>query len=146
MSKNTIIAGVVILLVLIGGWYLLKPKSTTTENPQTAQTPLPQESASPSAASEGAMMKKETMVSITSTGFSPKTITVKAGDSVTWTNNDSANHNVNSDPHPTHTLYPFLNLGTIKPGDKKSATFEKAGTYTYHDHLNPSLTGTVTVE
>jgi len=53
---------------------------------------------------------------------------------------------VNSALHPTHLEYPPLNLGVIKPGESKSLTFPEAGTYKYHDHLNPSLFGSVTVQ
>ncbi len=139
MSKNTITAAVVILVIVLAGWYLTRPKQTAA--PAVSSTPAPTVEAS-----SGAMMQEKNMVSITSSGFSPKDITVKVGESVTWENTDSADHTVNSDPHPTHTLYPFLNVGLIKPTEKKSVEFTKAGKYTYHDHLNPSLTGSVTVQ
>ena len=144
MSRNLVTIVVVVLLILVGGWYLMKPSQQVSQPVvEPTQTPV----ASPSSASEGAMMKEEeSMVKITSTGFSPKDITVKVGKMVTWENTDSANHTVNSAPHPTHTLYPFLNIGVIGPEEKKSVSFEKAGTYKYHDHLNPSLIGTVTVQ
>lgn len=141
MSKNVVIAAVVIIVLILAGWYFTRPKSTTPEVSQPAPTASQSASASPSAVTTA-----KNMVSITANGYAPNSLTIKAGESVTWTNNDSADHTVNSDPHPTHTLYPFLNLGVIKPGDSKSATFEKVGTYTYHDHLNPSNKGTVTVE
>ena len=142
MSKNTVIAGVVIVVLILAGWYLMRPKGTTTPEVSQSTPPAATESAN---ASPSAMMA-EKKVTISSTGFLPKSITIKAGESVTWTNNDSANHTVNSDPHPTHTLYPFLNLGLIKPGAEKSVTVSETGSYTYHDHLNPSLTGSITVE
>lgn len=143
MSRNVII-GIVVVVVLIGGYFLLSPKSQPAA-PQTPETATSTESAAPQA-TEGAMMGEQMAVTISASGFVPKAVTVKVGDSVTWENTDSANHTVNSDPHPTHTLYPFLNVGVVKAGEKKSVTFDKAGTYTYHDHLNPSLTGSVTVQ
>ena len=146
MSRNVVIAGVVILVLVVGGWFFTRPKQTVTpEVSQSTQESSSSESAT-SAASSGAQMVEKNIVSINVGGFSPKTITIKTGESITWTNNDSENHTVNSDPHPTHTLYSFLNAGLIKPGDKKTVMFERAGKYTYHDHLNPSLTGSVTVE
>lgn len=147
MSRNLVIGIVVVLVLIVGGWYLTKPKQQAPEAPQPTPAPATTEGAAPSPASEGAMMKKEAnLVKITSSGFSPQTLTIKLGDSVTWENDDSENHTVNSAPHPTHTAYPSLNLGVIKPGDQKSLTFPTTGTYKYHDHLNPSLTGSVTVE
>lgn len=147
MSKNTIIGAVIIVVLILAGWYFIKSQKTATAPSQTESTTPATQSASPSKASEGAMMKKETVVKITANGFSPKTVTIKAGEMVTWQNTDSANHTVNSIPHPTHTLYPILNkVGLMKSGDKKSLTFPDVGTYSYHDHLNPSNTGSVTVQ
>lgn len=145
MSRNILIAGIVVGVVIVAGWFFTRPKvaAPVTETPTAA--PVVSETSTPSA-SPSAMMAEKNMVAISATGFSPMAITVKVGDSVTWENTDSANHTVSSDPHPTHTLFPFLNVGVIKSGDKKSVTFDKAGKYTYHDHLHPSNTGVVTVE
>lgn len=90
--------------------------------------------------------KSKSVVQITSSGFTPQNITVKAGESVTWVNEDTESHQVNSAVHPTHQVYPRLNLGVIKPAETKELSFPDAGSYKYHDHLNPSLTGSVTVE
>lgn len=149
-SRNTIIAGVVIALILVGG-YLGRHqiKSMLGMTPQPAQvdqiqTPTPE---TPTSTDSATTPATQNMITITSTGFSPQTITIKAEDSVTWTNSDTSNHTVNSNPHPTHTLYPLLNtIGLMKPGEIKSVTFTTAGTYTYHDHLNSSLTGIVIVQ
>lgn len=145
MSRNTTVAVVVILVLIVGGWFLTRPKSTPTPAPSETSTPAPAQTTTPSA-TEGAMMKEKNVVKITSDGFTPKNITISAGDTVTWMNSDTVDHTVNSAPHPTHTAYLPLNLGVIKPGDKKSLTFPQAGTYKYHDHLNPSLFGSVTVQ
>lgn len=147
MSKNAIIGIVAVLLLVVVGWFLTRPKQTMapTEVTQTTQTSTSTQSANPDVTSEE-MMAEKNAVEITVNGFSPNALTIKVGGSVSWTNSDSSNHTVNADPHPTHTLYPFLNVGVIKPGEEKSVTFEKAGKYTYHDHLNPSLTGSITVE
>ena len=148
MSRNVTIGIVVLVVLVLLGWFFTRSKpamAPTSQITQETQAPVSTASAS-QAATTGAMMKEEPMVKISSTGYMPNTITIKIGQSVTWENTDSANHTVSSDPHPTHTLYPFLNLSIIKPGSTKSATFEKVGKYTYHDHLNPSNVGTVTVE
>ncbi len=153
MSKNVVVALVIIIVLALAGWFLLKPQNqSSTKTPTNVTlTPTPTATQSPTpAATKGAMMEEKKMnkniVNINSNGFSPKNVTIKVGESVTWVNKDSEDHTVNSDPHPTHTSYPPLNLGLIKPGDQKSLTFDQAGTYKYHDHLNPSLTGSVTVE
>ena len=137
---------IVVVLVILGGWYVMQsqksqPAATpSVEEIQTETTP-----ATESAASTDAM--EETVVVISSAGFMPKDVAIKVGESVTWMNEDSLDHTVNSAPHPTHTAYKPLNtVGALKAGEKKSLTFPEAGTYKYHDHLNPSLTGSVTVE
>ncbi len=149
MSKNTTIIVIIVVAVIILGWFLFRPKTSveTVSSPQPAATSTSSESATPSSASGGASMNQEkNLVTISSSGFSPQSITVKVGEPLTFENTDTENHTVNSDNHPTHLLYPFLNLGLIQPGEKKSVTLSKIGTFTYHDHLNPSLKGSVTVQ
>lgn len=147
MSRNLVIAVVVIVLLVLVGWYLTRPKQTVAPQDQSTQVPVSTESSAPVASAGAQMKEEEGVVTISQSEFSPKNITIKVGDSVTWMNSDSANHTVNSDPHPTHTLFPILNkVGLIKAGEKKSLQFTTAGTFTYHDHLNPSLMGSVTVQ
>ncbi len=84
-------------------------------------------------------------VTVTATGFAPATSTVARGATVRFLNADSAAHQVASAPHPTHTIYPPLNGDVLQSGASFDVVFSKAGTYKYHDHLNPGLTGSVTV-
>lgn len=140
MSRNAVIVVVGVVILVLVGWFLTRPKQTTSpELSQPTQAPVSTESAVPSA-------NTVNTVNITASGFSTKEITIKAGESVTWENQDSVDHTVNSAVHPTHLVYPPLNLGVIKPGEQKSLAFPAVGTYKYHDHLNPSLTGSVTVQ
>lgn len=78
-------------------------------------------------------------VTIQDFAFSPKSITVKAGTTVTWTNQDSVKHNVvsDSDGGPDGPL--------LSKGETYSYTFAKAGTYDYHCQPHPYMKGTVTV-
>lgn len=146
MPRNTWIAVVVVLVILGGGWLLLRSRSASTPAAPTVTTPSSTESASPTA-SEGGEVSEEKLVKIGSGGFSPQTLTIKAGETVSWQNDDSSSHTVNSAPHPTHADYPPLNsVGLLKPGEKKSLQFPASGIYKYHDHLNPSLTGSITVQ
>lgn len=137
MSRNAVIAVVGVVVLVLVGWFLTRPKQTTSpELSKPTQVPVSTESAVFSA----------NTVNITDSGFSPKEIIIKAGGSLTWENQDSVDHTVNSAVHPTHLVYPPLNLGVIKSGEQKSLAFPAVGTYKYHDHLNPSLTGSVTVQ
>ncbi|HZJ18273.1 MAG TPA: cupredoxin domain-containing protein [Patescibacteria group bacterium] len=88
---------------------------------------------------------KET-VTLSKEGFSPKELTIKTGTRIIWINKSGDSATVNSDNHPDHLLFPFLNLGEFGAESSVQAVFEKAGTYNYHDHLNPSRTGTIIVQ
>jgi len=87
------------------------------------------------------------VVSITKNGFTPATIRIKTGQAVVWTNNDSAKHEINSDPYPTdNDLADFNDTEPLAQNDSYSFIFTTPGTYNYHDQLNPlSFAGTVVV-
>lgn len=121
---------IIIAIVILGaGAFWLFHKSNKTNTTTTA----------PSSNATGA--------TITFNGaFSPAVITVKAGTTVTVKNDSLQDIVMNSNPHPTHTDDPDLNVGTIAAG--KSATFvaNQKGNFGYHDHLDPSLGGQISVE
>jgi plastocyanin/FtsP/CotA-like multicopper oxidase with cupredoxin domain len=78
-------------------------------------------------------------VAITSTGFSPSSITIKVGDTVRWTNQDNTTHDAMSDDH---TAWGSPNL---PPGKVWSRIFAQPGTFGYHCHIHPEMTGTIQV-
>jgi plastocyanin len=86
-------------------------------------------------------------VKISSSGYSPATVTIHKGDYVQFTNTDTTTHWPASDPHPTHTGYPGFDADqALKTGENYRFQFEKVGTWGYHDHLHPNLKGTVIVK
>lgn len=101
-------------------------------------------------------------VEINSSGFVPETLTISAGETVTFVNNL---HLSSSWPasavHPTHRIYPGSDIGKcgtteepeifdacrgLEPGETYSFTFNEEGKWRYHDHFNPSTTGTIIVQ
>lgn len=87
-----------------------------------------------------------TVVAITDGGFEPKTLTVKAGTTVYFQNTDTSNHWPASAVHPTHQEYPgFDALKPVAPGNYYRFTFDRIGTWKYHDHLNITHTASITV-
>lgn len=78
--------------------------------------------------------------------FSPSTLTIKAGTTVKVVNNSNSELQFDSDPHPAHTSNPELNVGSVEPGQSAKFTANTTGTYGYHNHGNPSQTGTLVVE
>ncbi len=87
-------------------------------------------------------------VTITTSGVSSKTITVAKGATVTFNNNDTVEHIIASNPHPSHTDLPGFEL-ELSSGASKSFTFSKVGSWGYHDHddpFNAGVQGTVVVK
>ena len=111
------------------------------------------------------------IVDVSANGFSPETVTIKKGAKVTWRNIGGGLYWIASGQHPTHTIYPGVkysdgrsyqgSLGCIAEGQSKEGafdsckgigigeafefTFNYVGKWSYHNHLNPSIQGTVIV-
>lgn len=82
-------------------------------------------------------------VSKTTDAYDPNPVQAKAGDTVTWTNNDSTPHTATSgqDGKPDGTF----DSSTMAQGKSFSFTFDKAGEYPYFCTLHPNMAGTVSV-
>ena len=92
-----------------------------------------------------------TTITITSSGVSPRAITVAPGSRVTFVNNDNRPHEPASDPHPTHGSCPPIDqIGTIGAGQSRaSGNMNTPGVCRFHDHLfdtNSNYNGTITVQ
>jgi plastocyanin len=71
--------------------------------------------------------------------FAPQRVTVKAGTTVTWTNNDDI-------PHTVASSTKAFKSKALDTDDKFSFTFTTAGVYDYFCSLHPHMTGTIVVE
>ena len=80
-----------------------------------------------------------TQVAIKNLTFSPHAVTIKVGENVTWTNEDSVNHTVVANNGEFQS-------GSLANGDTFTFTFAAAGTFAYHCSVHPSMTGTVVVQ
>ncbi|PAU49381.1 plastocyanin [Streptomyces albireticuli] len=80
----------------------------------------------------------EAIVLIQDFQFDPPSVTIAVGDTVRWTNNDSATHTSTSDKG-------VWDSGNLTTGTSFRRTFRTAGTFPYHCAIHPSMTGTVTV-
>ena len=105
--------------------------ATTTDMPMTMSMPA---SSAPAAPAVGT-----TAVSINNFAFTPAAITVKAGATVTWTNNDEEPHTVFSSTGEVKSPVLASNQNTY------SFTFTTPGTYEYNCTIHPFMHGTVTV-
>ncbi len=75
-------------------------------------------------------------ISSAQNGFVPKTITVKKGTTVTWTNRDNNTHTVSSDA---------FNSPSLAPNDTYQRTFNTVESFDYNCSIHPSMTATINV-
>jgi plastocyanin len=99
------------------------PISTPTSQPTTTDSATP-------AATAGS-------VTIKNFAFTPATITIKAGATVTWTNQDNAPHDIKVNN---------FNSPLLKTGESFNYQFNTAGTYDYICGVHPAMTGQIIVE
>jgi plastocyanin len=91
----------------------------------------------------------------TTLGFSPQTVTIKAGEAVLWRNQSLFAHTVTFDPakadEPTDVGLPIgvapFSSGDIPQGETFARKFTVAGTYRYicRHHQDANMTGTIIV-
>jgi len=79
-------------------------------------------------------------ISIDNFTFTPQTLTVKAGTTVTWTNKDDIVHGV------AWTNNAFAKSNALDTDDSYSLTFTMPGTYQYFCYLHPHMVGTLMVQ
>jgi len=77
-------------------------------------------------------------VTIAGFAFAPNDVTVAAGSSVTWTNNDSASHTATADDGS-------FDCSVISQGKSFTYTFPTAGTFSYHCKFHPQMVAKITV-
>mgnify|MGYP001584862973 FL=1 len=159
MKRGFILIGVLGLFLLLIACAPQTPK--VMEEPAVGQPEKVSETLPPEPAPVEKTVEDETAmppdntIKITSSGFEPKTLTVKAGTTVTFVNEDSNQHWPASAVHPTHAAYPesggcigskFDACKVLAQGESFSFTFNEKGSWNYHDHLRPSNTGKIVVE
>src|SRR5579864_3503180 len=82
---------------------------------------------------------QDTKVTIDNFTFAPQKLTVKAGTTITWVNQDDIPHTV------VATTLAFRSKA-LDTDDKFTFTFSTPGTYEYFCSLHPHMTGTIVVE
>lgn len=138
-DKKIIVLSLIILMVVgVGIYFRLsnKPASKPAENINASKLVKTK------------VESKELVVEISKDGLVPQTVLIKKGGVVRFVNVDNNPHQIMSDPHPTHTLYSFLNTDEVlNKGESVTVILEEEGTFTYHDHLTPlTYKGVIKVE
>ncbi len=163
MTQNGWIAVIVGILIIGGGawWFTTQSAAPVADNStevsgETNTTPA---DTGTQVGVDVNVNTAPTTATITYNGgsFSPQEVTIKKGGTVTWKNTSGSNMWVASAQHPTHIVY----SGTARTehcpdasntafdqcvgGGDYSFTFNKTGTWGYHDHLNTSAFGKIVV-
>ena len=146
MSRTILVLASTMVLILSacgGGATATAPAAPASDAPASeapASAPAASESAAageaPCAPSTEAGTVTATMANI---AFNPASITASVGDTVTWTNNDSAPHTATVKSDPTCTTE------TLANGATGSIVFNVAGSYEFFCKIHPTMTGTIEV-
>jgi plastocyanin len=104
----------VILLTFISGCVSV-PTGTKSESPEISGTAL----------------QPQVIVSIKARSFDPATISIKAGTTVTWINEDPMIHRVVHLPEVNHPE--LFNSGSLSSGQSYSYKFQENGRFAYSD-------------
>jgi len=86
----------------------------------------------------GSDISSEATVAIKNFSFQPPTLTVPAGTTITWHNQDGTDHTITSDTG-------LFDSGVINPGKKFSFNFDAPGSYSYHCSIHPNMQGEIVV-
>ena len=168
MNNKIIIGVIVVLVVLVGGYFWVTGMNKEIPNDQATvptdsqtnnETPVPVVNVEVESNANVTTTNYE--VVYTNSGFSSSPLTIKVGDTVTFKNQSSGNMWVGSAMHPTHMVYSGTNLQAHcpdaenndfdqcqngAPGTSWSFTFTKAGSWGYHNHANSTHFGKIIVE
>ena len=139
------ITGIIVIIVLMLVGCGAKTVEETTEVPVVVAQPVLEKGRDVEETvvveteddSGGVEVSSEVEMKIEGYAFEERTLTIKAGTTVTWTNEDVASHTVTGDA---------FDSGKLSQGAKWSYRFTEPGTYTYYCAYHPSMTATVIVE
>jgi plastocyanin len=112
--------------------------SAAPAEPSVAASEAPASEAPAAAACEKSAAGGEVDVSIEGFAFNPADITATVGQTITFTNGDSAPHTATLDDGSCTTP-------NIANGAAEGLTFNAAGTYPFHCAVHPDMKGTITV-
>lgn len=136
MSKSgkLILAIVLVAIIAVGAIFIANTKKSTDNQQAQSSTSLEDHGA--------------VAVTITYDGeaFSSSGTSIKSGEKVKVVNASEKDLDFDSDPHPVHTDNTELNAGDIPAGESKTFTLTKKGTWGFHNHLDASQNGELTVQ
>lgn len=164
-NKNYIIGIVLIILIVLaiiifahhtsqyGTSYsatTTTPNETSTYTPSSNTTPNTSTTVNTSAttSTQNPLPPHTVSVSYTDSGFSPNSITINRGDTVTFVNQSASQMWVAGNPNAQYPQsYPGFNEGAqVSNGGKYSILFSQAGTYQYYNENHVGSVGVIIVQ
>ena len=145
MNKTIVISAIVVAAIIIIGTAIFINSEDINDN---------------GAASNINENLEGNVVEISEAGFFPQTIEINQGESVIFVNTENEKHWPATNVHPTHKGYPgsdiskcgseeenaiFDSCKGLQQEESYTFIFNEEGTWGYHDHLNPGLTGNIVV-
>ena len=145
MSKRTSLLPVAAAVAVLVAVFVAVGCGSSSSAATTSSPAAPAASASAGATTSGAS------VTIQNFTFTPSTLTIKPGTTVTWTNKDSVPHDVTSTNGPgvNATQTSLYTSGTLSTGQTFTFTYTKKGTYFYECKIHaaePSMHAKVIVK
>ncbi len=137
MNKINILLVLILGLIIIGAYLFFKPQ---TKQQDQIQTPVVQATSTNIVAPGNKAQTQTLNISLINFAFSPNTLNINIGDTVIWTNNDSAPHQIKGDSLTS------ISGTAMNKGQTYSFTFNDIGTFNYHCAIHPSMKGIITVK
>jgi plastocyanin len=113
----------------------MEPISAPSEDASATSAPSEVASATSAPLPSGIVFDVE----ISGFKFEDNTVTIKVGDTISWTNHDGGSHSVVADDGS-------FKSSNLSNDASFSFTFDSAGSFPYHCGIHPSMTGTIIVE
>ena len=132
--KTVIVVAVIAVLGI--GAVSLKNKNTSDDDMR-----MPVKTSTNDQASKTSTMMETNQITYKGFAVVQKSIKVKKGTTVTWTNEDNAKHDVTPDKESAE----FQASELFGKGETYTHTFNTVGTYAYHCSPHPYMKGTIEV-
>jgi plastocyanin len=133
---NFVLIMIAVLVILAGEAFASQPNQRTDAATGVVASPAVPSPPTPTPSSVSVMIKDSQ--------FSPNSITIAKGTTITWTNSDSVQHTITR-PLEGGGQAVGPDSGVLNPGDSYSYTYNAVGFFPYHCSIHPALQGMVEV-
>lgn len=128
--KKFVLLAAAVMILVSGGC-----KASVSIGSDTSSAPTTDTASSAVTASDTTQADFEVLIE--NHAFKPDSLTIKVGDTVKWTNNDTAGHSV---------VFDEFESGILKKGDSYTHLFDTAGTFAYKCGPHPDMTAAIEVQ